>query len=152
MWYVGIAGGGLMNDLRKPVCIGALCLSGCASGYEQQPYAGTGDRINPVLCQAPQYLGDYQRGLCASQGAVVAQGAPQAQPTYSGPGTTYSPVYGSGELQASPTRQATRAVLECTGVALEGVSLATTTVPPVASQVYRRPRMSAATIERMGRL
>lgn len=68
MWYVGIAGGGLMNDLRKLVCIGALCLSGCASGYEQQPYAGTGDRINPVLCQAAQYLGNYQRAFVHLRG------------------------------------------------------------------------------------
>ena len=95
-----------MYNFKLFALVAGLCLSGCASGYEQQPYAGTRDRIDPVLCQAPQYLGDYQRGLCASQGVMVAQGASQVQPTYSGTGATYNPVYGSSEGQAI-TAQAT---------------------------------------------
>lgn len=63
-----------MSNLKKLAYVAALCLSGCATGYEQQPYAATGDRIDPILCQAPPYLGDTGRGRDAKDRCGVGEG------------------------------------------------------------------------------
>ena len=81
-------------EFLRPVC------RDVPAATSQQPYVGSGDRIDPLLCEAPQYLGDYQIGLSASDGARVARGSAVNQLPNSGTGATYNPVYG-GEGQAA---------------------------------------------------